>query len=157
MGLDDGHPGLMNTTIDLEFADGEYTFALPLAQIDELQRKTGAGIGELFARVVKGASQIGEEVILAPGSAQFYAHDLIETVRQGLIGGKKGMVDGIEVKVSPALANKLIATYVLNEPLVKAWELAVSILGACIMGYSPPGESGPPNEAGSQTDVSTTA
>lgn len=130
-------------TIELEFADGVYTFALPLERIDELQRKTGAGIGKLFARVIKGANRISDDIVLAPASAEFYALDLIETVRQGLIGGGRGMVDGAEVKVSPAIAQRLVANYLLNQPLSAAWELAVSILGAVIVGYDPPGEAAP--------------
>lgn len=133
-------------TIDLEFADGSYTFALPLPQIDELQRKCGAGIGALFARVLKGANRVGEDIILAPGQAEFYALDLIETVRQGLIGGKRGVVDGAEVEVTPPLARRLIDNYLLNQPLSAAWELAVAILGATIVGYDPPGEAAPADE-----------
>lgn len=141
----------MANTIDLEFADGEYSFALPLERIDELQRKCGAGIGAIFARVLKGANRLGDDILLAPGQAEFYALDLVETVRQGLIGGGKGMVDGKEVKVSPALAQRLVASYILNQPLSAAWEMAVAILGACIVGYSPPGEAAPAEEPASET------
>jgi hypothetical protein len=142
-------------TIDLEFADGVYTFALPLERIDELQRKTGAGIGALFARTIKGANRIGDDIILAPGQAEFYALDIIETVRQGLIGGRKGVVDGKEIDVSPALAQRLVANYVLNQPLSAAWSLAVSILGAVIVGYDPPGEGAPADEPASRTKKAT--
>jgi hypothetical protein len=130
-------------TIDLEFADGTYTFALPLERIDELQRKCGAGIGALFARCLKGVHRSGDDIILAPGQAEFYALDVIETVRQGLIGGKKGLVDGKEIEVSPALAQRLVANYVLNQPLSSAWSLAAAILGAVVVGYDPPGEAAP--------------
>jgi hypothetical protein len=129
----------MSNTIDLDFADGSYTFALPLERIDELQGKTGIGIGGLFARVIKGANRIGDDVVLAPATAEFYALDLIETIRQGLIGGAAGMVDGAEIKVTPALAQRLVNNYILNRPLAEAWSLAVSILGAVIVGYEPEG------------------
>jgi Phage tail tube protein, GTA-gp10 len=128
----------MANYIDLDFADGEYRFALPLAQIDELQRKCNAGIGSIFARTVKGAHRAGDEIILAPGQAEFYAADLIETIRQGLIGGKMGTVDGQTVEVNPPIAKRLVDNYVLNQPLSDAWELAVAILGAVIVGYTPP-------------------
>lgn len=137
-----------SNTIDLEFADGSYTFALPLAQIAELQRKTGIGIGGLFSRVMKGAVQIGEEIYVDPVNAQFYAADIIETIRQGLIGGAKGMVDGEEVIMKPELATKLIDAYVMNQPLRDSWNKAVSILGACIVGYEPPKKAEPPKEGG---------
>jgi hypothetical protein len=130
-------------TIELEFADGQYLFALPLAQINELQRKTGIGIGGLFARVLKGCARIGGDVVLAPGQAEFYALDIIETVRHGLIGGGKGVVNGEEVKVTPILANQMVDAYVLNRPLSESWSLAASILGACIVGYDPPKKDPP--------------
>jgi hypothetical protein len=133
-------------TIELEFGDGAYTFALPLPQIAELQRKTGAGIGGLFARVLKGCVQMGSEVILAPGQAEFYALDIIETVRHALIGGEKGMVNGEEVKVTPAIANRLVDTYVLGRPLSDSWSLAASVLAACIVGYDPPKKDEPAAE-----------
>lgn len=128
----------MANSIDLEFADGEYTFALPLAQIDELQRKCDAGIGAIFARVMKGAGRSGEDITLHPAMAEFYAVDLVEVIRQGLIGGKRGMVDGKEVAVSPPFARRLVDNYVLNQPLIRAWEIAFVILSAVIVGYSPP-------------------
>lgn len=133
----------MANTIDLDFGDGSYHFALPLERIDELQRKTGTGIGAIFARVIKGANRIGDDIVLAPASAEFYALDLIETVRQGLIGGGRGTVDGAEIKVTPVLAQRLVANYLLGQPLSQAWELAVSILGAAIVGYDPPGGDAP--------------
>lgn len=146
----------MANSIDLEFADGRYTFALPLAQIDELQRKTGTGIGAIFSRVIKGASRLNDDIVLAPASAEFYALDLIETIRQGLIGGGKGEVDGGEVKVTPVLAQRLVSNYVLNQPLSTAWEFAVSILGAVIVGYDPPGGGEPGKPAAGNTATSET-
>lgn len=128
----------MQNTIDLDFADGLYTFALPLARIDELQRKTGIGIGALFARVLKGCIRVGDDVVMAPHVAEFHAMDLIETIRQGLIGGNHGVVDGQEITVSPALANRLIESYVATRPLSDSWSLAASVLGAVIVGYEPP-------------------
>lgn len=129
----------MQNKIDLDFADGTYTFALPLARIDELQRKCGGvGIGAIFARVLKGCIRVGDDVVLAPAAAEFHAVDLVETIRQGLIGGNHGVVNDQEITVSPALAGKLIDNYVMTAPLSDSWSLAASILGACIVGYEPP-------------------
>lgn len=128
----------MQNHIDLDFADGLYTFALPAPRLAELQTKTGIGIGGLFARVLKGCARIGNEVVLVPDQAEFYAVDLIETIRQGLIGGGKGIVSGEEVKVTPALADRLIQNYVADRPLSDSWSLSASILGACVVGYDPP-------------------
>lgn len=141
----------MANFIDLDFADGEYRFALPLEQIDELQRKCGCGIGQIFARTLKGASRQGGDLVLSPALAEFYALDLIETVRQGLIGGGEGTVDGKPVVVKPSDARRLVANYVQGRPLVEAWELAVSILGAVIIGYDEPGDEGNAEAAASKT------
>lgn len=148
---------MSQNTIEMAFADGEYTFALPLERIDELQRKTGAGIGKLFGRVLKGVMRSGDDITLNPTTAEFYALDLIETVRQGLIGGGKGMVDGAEIKVTPALAQRLVANYVLNRPLSDAWSLAASILGAAVVGYDPPGEAAPGESPADLTSETTKA
>src|SRR5688500_8611411 len=87
-------------TIELAFAACTYTFTLPLPQINELEQKRGIGIGGLFARVLKGRYDIDGQTIGLPQEAEFYAADLIETIRQGLVGGEKGEADGAEVKVS---------------------------------------------------------
>ena len=135
-------------TIELEFADGKYLFALPLPRIDELQRKTGVGIGALFARVLKGCAQVGDDIVQAPSHAEFHALDLIETIRQGLIGGGRGEVDGAEVKVTPVLAQRLIDNYVNCEPLAEAWAVAAAVLGAAVVGYDEPKKKADnPNEA----------
>lgn len=153
-----------SNTIDLEFADGEYTFALPLERIDELQIKCGIGIGGLYARVIKGfvRDPVTGQVMTAPGAAEFYALDLIETLRQGLIGGGKGIVNGAEVKVTPQVANQLLRNYVLDRPLNESWSMAAAILGACIIGYDPPKKDEPPvegatGETTTERDASTTA
>ena len=109
---------MTSNRIELEFADGQYEFALPLAQINELQRKCGIGIGGLYARTFKGVTRVGAETMLVPGAAEFYALDVIETIRHGLIGGAKGVVNGEEIVVTPIIANRLIDTYVLTQPLV---------------------------------------
>jgi hypothetical protein len=152
----------MSNRIEMAFADGVYEFALPLPRIDELQRKTGVGIGGLFARVLKGCIEIKGSVIQLPQNAEFYALDIIETIRQGLIGGGRGMVDGNEIEVTPALAHRLIENYVLTEPLNKSWSLAGAILGACVMGYTPPKKDQPaakraPRASRSKKAASTTA
>lgn len=136
---------MASNTVDLNFADGSYTFALPLPRIDELQRKCReasgepSGIGRIYARVMKGQVELANgKLVLVPGSAEFYACDIIETIRQGLIGGAKGEVDGQEVKVSPSRANQLVENYVLTRPMIENWSLAASILIAVIQGFDPP-------------------
>jgi hypothetical protein len=142
----------MNASIDLEFADGLYTFALPVPQIQELQRKCEIGIGGLYARVLKGRvprlNELTNEVELGlePGLAEFYILDIIETIRHGLIGGGRAMVNEQEIKVGEGLANRLVATYVSGKPINKYWSMAASILIACVHGYEPPKKDGPAQE-----------
>ena len=138
MDLDGRH--LMQTSIDLEFADGQYQFALGLAQINELQNKCGDGIGAIYARVLQG--RVPENIGVGhPAYAAFRIADLVETVRQGLIGGGKGMVDGAEVEVGTMRANQLVSSYALQMPLARLWDLAAAVLYALFEGYEPARET----------------
>lgn len=131
--------GLMRTHIDLKFADGEYRFALGLAQIHELQTKCGVGIGALYARVLQG--RLPDDVTVGhPAYAGYHVGDLVETIRQGLIGGGEGRVDGEVVKVTAMRANELVERYgpgADGVPLSDMWNLAAAILFAKIEGYAP--------------------
>ncbi len=87
------------------FGDATYTFALTDTMIDELQSKTGIGIGALYLRVV---------------NSQFQVSDLTEVIRLGLIGGG----------TSPATARRLIDAYAVNRPFDETFPLALDILDA---------------------------
>lgn len=128
----------MQTDIELHFADGTYRFFLGLAQINELQAKCGIGIGGLFARVAKGRARFqGEDFALAD-EAQFHLADIVEPIRQGLIGGGQGEVDGQPVEVTPIVANRLVQNYAYPaRPLEECWGIAFAVLSACIKGYEP--------------------
>lgn len=147
----------MPNTIDLDFADGLYTFALPLPRIDELQNKCGHNgkpdaIGAIFARVIKGCIELAPgKLVHDPAQAEFYALDIVETIRQGLIGGNHAVVDGAEITVSPSLADRLIKSYVLDRPLSDSWSIAASVLGACIVGYDPPKKAPPADARATET------
>lgn len=153
-----------HSEIELKFADGSYTFKLPIKQIHEVERKCReasgipSGIGDIFARVLKGCVQVGDEVMLVPSSAAFYVSDIVETLRHGLIGGGTGVVNGEEIKVTPIIANRLIDTYVLEKPLADSWNMAASVLGACVVGYDPPKKDLPASERAqpTATEASTT-
>lgn len=126
----------MQTHIDLPFADGEYRFALGLAQLHELQTKCKTGIGALYARVLQGRVPDSPD-IGHPLYGAYQIDDLYETVRQGLIGGGEGRVDGAPVVVTPMRANELVERYLHALPLAEAWKLAAAILFAKIEGYAP--------------------
>jgi hypothetical protein len=130
----------MRTHVDLAFADGEYRFALGLAQLHELQTKCKVGVGALYARVLQGRLE-GDVSIGHPAYGAYHVDDLIETVRQGLIGGGQGVVDGQDVKVSALRANELVERYLLPLPLKEQWDLAAAILFAKVEGYEPEGDT----------------
>lgn len=79
--------------VELKWADGVYLFALKLKQIEELQRLCGVGLGEIAQRLLV--------------ERRWYAGDVVETIRLGLVGGG-----------TPAVrARELIETYVEGHPL----------------------------------------
>lgn len=140
----------MQTHIDLKFADGEYKFALGLAQIQEIQRACDAGIGAVYARVLQG--RVASDVTVGhSGYAAYRLEDIVETVRQGLIGGGEGLVDGQVVKVSSLRANELVDRYLHAMPLAEQWNLAAAILFAKIEGYAPAAGDGAGAEKKSPT------
>lgn len=131
----------MGTHIDLEWADGTYRFRLPLPQINELQRKTGKGIGALFRDVLKGRYSLPDDggSFGNPIEAEFHSTDIIETIRQGLIGGRKAWLDGEEKTLDDRAVAALMVTYVYPaRPLIDGWEVAAAILMACVEGYEEP-------------------
>ena len=150
----------MQTSIDLPFADGTYTFRLGLAQINELQTKCGVGIGGLYARLLRGRYVIDTVSLGLTTEAEFHLVDVVEPIRQGLIGGKRGEADGQAVEVSSIAAARLVENYLcardgtLLVPLREAWNLAVAIMAALIEGYSPK-KAGPAEAPASGTDATT--
>lgn len=148
---------MITTAIELEFADGVYLFDLKLPQMAELQEKRGCGLFAIYGRVLKGRYVVGGTVMASTSDAEAYPEDLFETIRLGLIGGGKGMVDGREVEVSPLRASQMVKRYCHEAPLRESWALAATILGARIEGFEPPKKDGPAKEpaAESQTIEST--
>lgn len=158
---------MSQTHIDLAFADGTYRFALYLPQLHELQKTCGIGIGGLYGRVLQGRVA-GDITVGHPAYGQYHIDDLVETVRQGLIGGGEGYVgegdNRRDVKVSALRANELVETYLLPMPLVDQWSLAAAILYAKVEGYEPPPDDGedkkkvtkPPKSTGRKKGGSTT-
>ncbi len=145
----------MQTWLDLKFADGAYTFKLGLAQIVEIEQKCGAGIGAIYARTLKGRYGFDEGDIY-PELAEYRFPELIEVIRQGLIGGASGEVDGSPVSVSSVRAGDLIDRYVLNISdqrlrLTQVWMLAYAILAALIEGYTPPKKDEPGTSPATET------
>lgn len=91
------------------FGDGERVFTLSPDLIQELERKTNAGIGLLCKRVFSGS---------------YHHADLLETIRLALIGGGE----------SPQVAASLTHIYAANRPLSEVLPLAVAILSLVSFG-----------------------
>jgi len=96
--------------VTLEFGDGEYLFKLTLKTIAELQEKCGAGLGTIYKRVLFG---------------DYYAADLVEVVRLGLVGGGQ----------TGPVARKIIERYCDEWPLEEWHKHASAILRVCVHGY----------------------
>lgn len=139
----------MRTEIDLQFADGQYLFKLGLAQIRELQDKTDTGIGALYARILQG--RLGDTLEEGhPAFAMYRVDDVRETVRQGLIGGGGGRVDGADVPVTALRATELVERYLDPLPLTEQWNLAAAILFALVEGYADEDSKRDEQEAGDE-------
>lgn len=111
----------MQTAINLAFADGEYVFRLPIKRIVEIEAKAGP-IDGVRHRLLHGG---------------FGIQDVVEVIRQGLIGGGKGMVSGVDVNVTDLKANALIDGYVDGKPLAEIAITARAIIMALYVGYAP--------------------
>lgn len=129
---------MITTALELLFADGEYLFDLKLPQLAELQEKRGP-VFEVYGRITQGC-------YVDPGTGQTYAdttkagayaEDLFETIRLGLIGGGRGMVDGREIDVTPLTAKALVERYCHPRPLKESWAVARAVVLAKIEGYEP--------------------
>lgn len=124
--------------ITLDFGDGEYRFRLGLKQIAELQTKCDAGIGAIYSRLMRGRYRDGEDIVLNPMEAVWKVQDIYETIRLGLVGGGRGLVNGEAVNVTPEKALALCRQYVEDRPLLDIWKIAAAIMSACIIGYADP-------------------
>lgn len=149
----------MQTWVDLKFADGEYTFKLGLAQIAEIERRCDAGIGAVYARIARGRYGF-DKLDAMPDQAEFRLSELVEVVRQALIGGASGIVDGENVRVTPTRANELVERYVLaptdhRVALADAWALAFAVLHALVHGYDPDPKAEPGSDPATPTSGST--
>jgi hypothetical protein len=95
------------------FGDGAKTFAFPTRDlIEELERKTGYGIGALFRRF---------------RTSEYSFSEIIHVLRLGLIGG--GML--------PARADQLVAIYGIGRPMAETFAVADGVITALFFGNVP--------------------
>lgn len=102
------------TALYADFAGRTLKFELRIGEIGELERRCAAGIGEIMVRLA---------------GHRFYAHDVVEPIRLGLVGGGLSQAD----------AETLIRWNVLGRPLSENLQLAGGILEAAVTGVPMPG------------------
>lgn len=112
--------------VDLEWGDGTYPFALPLAQLEELQTLCDAGPIVISNRLETGAWQVG---------------DIYHTLRLGLIGGGAKPVDAL----------RLCKLYVLDRPWLENVLPAHAVIQAVLIG-KPDEPVGKSPAAGEESD-----
>jgi len=122
----------------LEFGDGTYLFHLKNKRIDEVESKTGASLGDIYARSLSGVYRDTDGIwVVNPIEARWKNSELVEVVRQGFIGGGKAKVDDVDKDVKDFEVNRLIQSYLDERPRVELWKLAASGLHATMEGYEP--------------------
>ena len=120
----------MQNHLTLDFGDGSYDFKLPWAACAEIERKSDAGIQAVYERVMAGHSRLV---------------DVAEIIRQGLLGGSGGTVDGQAVECKPSIVAALLDRYVTGpeaRPFIESWNLAATILHTFMQGYEPAQKDG---------------
>lgn len=92
------------------FGDGEKTFAFPNRElIEELERKTGHGVGALFRRF---------------RASDYSLSDVLQVIRLGLVGGG----------TTPAEADQLVSIYCVGRPLAEVFAVADGVITALFFG-----------------------
>lgn len=109
--------------VTLEWADGEYLFALKGKQIEELQVCCKAGFGAVYRRTMEG---------------NWFFSDIYHTIRLALIGGGLGAIEA--KRMCDNYVDGVVLASGPNSPLI----VAQSILGASVMGLKPKTEKPTP-------------
>ncbi|WP_159975884.1 gene transfer agent family protein [Novosphingobium sp. 18050] len=125
----------------LDWADGSYDFKLPWASCAEIERKADAGIQAIYERVMIGQAHLA---------------DVSEIIRQGLLGGAGGEVDGQAVECKPVIVERLMKRYVTGDsarPFVESWTLARTVLHTFMQGYEPAQVDGSKKKAEPEADL----
>lgn len=153
--MDLGSGVSLQPQIDLEFADGEYTFALKLPQLIELEDRcafVGAdggrrrkGVVAIYGDVLAGLVVVDGNLVAVMQEGRASAFECREVIRLGLIGGGMGSTK----------ATDLCERYVDTAPLVFRWTTAAAILRAAVEGYEPkkaePAPAGAPDRRSQST------
>lgn len=125
------------TAVTLPFADGEYTFFLPLIRTAAFKREAECSVYELFFWLGEHLGNIGPETVLA-GPSPADPAQCIHLIRNALIGG------GVE----PNAAKQLVSQYCFPARAgIYDMKLAWEILSAAIYGVQIPAKKKPEEQA----------
>lgn len=136
----------MDTKVTLPFADGEYSFWLPMPRLIAAEREMGRADSEgvrqprsifaLFYELGAHLGEIGGETVLA-GPSPALLIDAHAIIRNALIGGDSGLIEGETVALSDALAKELVKVYCFPaRPAILDLGLSWRILQASIYGVA---------------------
>lgn len=137
----------MDTACTLPFADGEYRFWLPMPRVIAAEREMGAIDGDgvrrpksifaVFHETGEHLGMIGDEAVLT-GPSPSLLSEAHAVIRNALIGGGGGTVNGEAVIVNEASARELVSTYCYPaRPAMHDLGLAWRVLRAAIYGIDP--------------------
>ena len=126
---------MVDTAVDLKFADGEYHFALLLPQIFELERncggpdsdgvRKGKSVFQIYDELSAGLGLSVDDAPVFMGGGRANAKDIRETIRLGLIGGGQTPID----------AKQLVDDYCFPaRPMAECLGAAWAIMRATIEG-----------------------
>ena len=137
----------METRISLPFADGDYEFWLPMARVvaaeREMARLDGEGAKQPYSilMVYHGLGAAMNEFAGLPrvvDACPVRLSDAHAVIRNALVGGGGGVVNGEAVAVGEAAARELVETYCFpNRPAAHDMWLAFRVLRAAIDGIDP--------------------
>lgn len=99
------------TSITAEWGDGDHVFDLPLAQIEELEHKTGFGTLRLLRRIQ---------------TEDFKVTELREVIRLALIGGGKKELEALRL-MKTHFDPAPLASMVLAHSILFKWAAAVPV------------------------------
>lgn len=138
----------MQTEVEIDIADGTYVCAIGLQGIREIQIAGGGdGIGAIIARILAGRMATAKTTDGEPRQtigitieAAYRIDEIIAFVKQGLIGGGRGVVNKLPVTVDQRRANELINNYLLPPVgnLDTLWTHAAFLALNLAEGYEPP-------------------
>lgn len=129
----------MDTALTTDFADGTYRFWLPMSRVVAAEREMSRegyerSILALFYDIGEALGQSVGQSVLA-GSMAARLSECQAVIRNALIGGDDGLVNGENIAVSDTMARSLVDTYCYParpamHDIALAWEiLRVAIYG----------------------------